>query len=197
MAEFEMTSNRPYLVRAIYEWIVDNRCTPHIVVDARDARVRVPREFVRDGQIVLNVSPSAVGQFSWDNNEIAFTARFGGVPRSMVVPMWAVTAIYARENGEGMGFGAADTPDDEQASEPQTPSVVAAGAAPAMSVVDNAASDSRNSESANPEIQARENQDAADAGATQTADVVRELSPDGDDGKPQPPRGRPGLRVVK
>lgn len=182
MAEFEMTSNRPYLVRAIYEWIVDNRCTPHIVVDASDARVRVPREFVRDGQIVLNISPSAVGQFSWDNNEIAFTARFGGVPRSMVVPMWAVTAIYARENGEGMGFGAADTPDDEPVAEAQAPVVSGTGAA-TMSVVENHEA-------------MREATDAESA--SEPSDVSRDAgaTPDGDD-KPQPPRGRPGLRVVK
>jgi len=108
MADFTMTSNQPYLLRAVYEWILDNRCTPHLLVDARDERVKVPREHVRDGQIVLNISPSAVGQFHWDNDHIEFSARFAGVSRSMWVPMSAVRAIYARENGEGMAFALSD-----------------------------------------------------------------------------------------
>ncbi|NQD39049.1 ClpXP protease specificity-enhancing factor [Permianibacter sp. IMCC34836] len=99
-----MSSNRPYLLRAVYEWILDNQCTPHLLVDARDERVKVPREHVRDGQIVLNINPSAVGQFHWDNEHLEFSARFGGVARSMWIPLTAILAIYARENGEGMAF---------------------------------------------------------------------------------------------
>lgn len=117
MADFKMSSNRPYLLRAMYEWIVDNQCTPHLLVDARDAAVKVPREHVRDGQIVLNINPSAVGQFHWDNEHIEFSARFAGVARSMWIPMTAVLAIYARENGEGMAFtteAEIDGADDEQ-----------------------------------------------------------------------------------
>ncbi|HEX4912001.1 MAG TPA: ClpXP protease specificity-enhancing factor [Permianibacter sp.] len=108
-----MSSNRPYLLRAMYEWIIDNHCTPHLLVDARDPRVKVPREHVRDGQIVLNINPSAVGQFHWDNDHIEFSARFAGVARSMWIPMTAVLAIYARENGEGMAFSAESSADDE------------------------------------------------------------------------------------
>lgn len=104
MADVSMSSNRPYLLRAMYEWIVDNQCTPHLLVDARDEQVKVPREHVRDGQIVLNINPTAVGQFHWDNDHIEFSARFAGVARSMWIPMSAVLAIYARENGEGMAF---------------------------------------------------------------------------------------------
>lgn len=114
MTDFKMSSNRPYLLRAMYEWIIDNHCTPHLLVDARDPRVKVPREHVRDGQIVLNINPSAVGQFHWDNDHIEFSARFAGVARSMWIPMTAVLAIYARENGEGMAFSVESSADDEQ-----------------------------------------------------------------------------------
>lgn len=110
MSDFKMSSSRPYLMRALYEWLIDNQCTPHLLVDAKDPRVQVPREFVKDGQIVLNINPSAVGQFSWDNDWIEFSARFGGTPRRIVVPTWAVLALYARENGEGMAFGPAQPP---------------------------------------------------------------------------------------
>lgn len=104
MADVKMSSNRPYLLRAMYEWIVDNQCTPHLLVDVSDDRVKVPREHVRDGQIVLNINPTAVGQFHWDNDHVEFSARFAGVSRSMWIPMSSVLAIYARENGEGMAF---------------------------------------------------------------------------------------------
>lgn len=128
MTDFNMSSNRPYLLRAMYEWIIDNRCTPHLLVDARDPRVKVPREHVRDGQIVLNINPSAVGQFHWDNDHIEFSARFAGVARSMWIPMTAVLAIYARENGEGMAFTTEPSAEDEQnesveETAPATPSV--------------------------------------------------------------------------
>ncbi|TMP21110.1 ClpXP protease specificity-enhancing factor, partial [Pseudoalteromonas rubra] len=96
--------NRPYLLRAFYDWIVDNQCTPHLVVNADFPNVQVPTQFVQDGQIVLNISPSAVTQFSMDNALLTFNARFGGQPMQVYVPMGAVLAIYARENGEGTVF---------------------------------------------------------------------------------------------
>lgn len=116
MTEFKMLSSRPYFLRAAYEWILDNQCTPYLLVDARDERVQVPREFVKDGEIVLNINPSAVGKFFWDNDIIEFSARFGGVARQMRIPMWAVLAIYAKENGEGMVFGPSEPPQAEQQS---------------------------------------------------------------------------------
>ena len=103
-----MTSNRPYLLRAFFDWIVDNQCTPHLVVNADFPNVIVPTQFVQDGQIVLNINPSAVAQFQMDNFEVSFNARFGGQPMRVVVPIGAVLAIYARENGEGTVF----TPED-------------------------------------------------------------------------------------
>ncbi len=100
-----MTSSRPYLVRALHEWILDNDGTPHIVVDASVQGVQVPMDYVANGQIVLNISPSAVKGLMIDNGGVEFNARFGGVPVNVHVPIRAVMAIYARENGQGMVFG--------------------------------------------------------------------------------------------
>ncbi len=99
-----MKSSRPYLVRALYEWIVDNDCTPHLLVNAEFSGVQVPAGFASDGQIVLNVSPSAVRHLHMDNEAISFEGRFAGVPQSLYIPSAAVLAIYARENGQGMVF---------------------------------------------------------------------------------------------
>lgn len=113
MTDITMTPSRPYLIRALYEWISDNGLTPYIVVDVSDERVRVPRESVKDGQIVLNIAARAVGQFSWDNDSLAFSARFGGVSRNLHVPMSSILSIYARENGAGMIFAEAELPVSE------------------------------------------------------------------------------------
>lgn len=99
-----MTPNQPYLLNAFYEWIVDNNLTPYIVVDAHFSGVQVPQEYVQDGQIVLNVSPSSTGKLQLGLQEVTFEARFGGVPRSLVIPCPAVLAIYAKENGAGTVF---------------------------------------------------------------------------------------------
>lgn len=107
-----MNSSRPYLLRALYEWIVDNDCTPHLLVNAEHAQARVPESFVNDGQIVLNISPSAVRYLEMDNAAVSFEGRFGGVPHQLYVPVEAVLAIYARENGQGMVFDAAETPEE-------------------------------------------------------------------------------------
>lgn len=99
-----MNSSRPYLVRALYEWIVDNDCTPHMLVNSDYPKVQVPQGFASDGQIVLNVSPTAVRQLHMDNEAVSFEGRFGGVPHTLYVPMSAVLGVYARENGQGMVF---------------------------------------------------------------------------------------------
>ncbi|WP_296264615.1 ClpXP protease specificity-enhancing factor [Pseudomonas sp. UBA6562] len=99
-----MNSSRPYLVKALYEWIVDNDCTPHMLVNAEYPQVQVPDGFASDGQIVLNVSPSAVRSLHMDNQAVSFEGRFGGVPHSLYVPTGAILGIYARENGQGMVF---------------------------------------------------------------------------------------------
>lgn len=99
-----MTSSKPYVIRAIYDWIVDNNCTPHLLVDAEAEGVEVPQDYVTDGQIVLNVSPSAVVNLQLSNDSVSFSGRFGGVPVDITVPLDGVIGIYARENGQGMIF---------------------------------------------------------------------------------------------
>jgi len=110
-----MNSSRPYLVRALYEWIVDNDCTPHLLVNVDYPGVQVPAGFASDGQIVLNVAPSAIRHLHMDNEAISFEGRFGGVAHSLNVPSAAVMAIYARENGQGMVFEIEPTPPDDDA----------------------------------------------------------------------------------
>ncbi len=112
MSDITMTSSRPYLVRAIHEWILDNDLTPHIVVDADAQGVRVPSEYVKDGQISLNISAAAVHGLSVENDWIMFDARFGGKSFQVSVPTSAVLAIFAKENGAGMSFGEEEHQDD-------------------------------------------------------------------------------------
>ncbi|MDC2890509.1 ClpXP protease specificity-enhancing factor [Psychrosphaera algicola] len=107
-----MTSNRPYLLRAFYDWILDNDCTPYIVVEADLPHVSVPPQTVKDGQVVLNVSPDAVNALNMDKTQLTFSARFGGVPHDVYIPMYAISAIYAKENGAGTMFPPEDLPDD-------------------------------------------------------------------------------------
>jgi len=99
-----MTSSRPYLLRAIYEWIVDNGLTPYLLVNASVENVVVPTEFVSNGKIILNVAPAAVKDLEIGNDEVHFNARLSGNPMYVCVPMDAAMAIYAKENGRGMVF---------------------------------------------------------------------------------------------
>ncbi len=108
-----MTSNRPYLIRAMYEWIVDNGMTPYLMVHADREGVQVPQEFIQDGNIVLNLSPTAIRSLNLGNEAVDFSARFAGVPRDVHCPVSAVLAIYARETGRGMVFR-----DDDSEEEP-------------------------------------------------------------------------------
>lgn len=98
-------STKPYLLRAIYEWCTDNGYTPHIAVVV-DGRTRVPMQFVKNGEIVLNISFEATSALKMENDSISFSARFGGVSRDILIPIENVIAIYARENGQGMAFEA-------------------------------------------------------------------------------------------
>jgi len=111
-----MTSSRPYLIRAIYEWITDNRFTPYILVNAQGPDVFVPREYINeDGRIVLNVSPDATHDFFVSNTELEFHASFSGISRHISAPIPSILAIYAHENGLGMFFGdepGGETPPD-------------------------------------------------------------------------------------
>lgn len=120
-----MTSSRPYLIRALHEWVLDNDMTPYLLVDATREGVDVPRQSVQDGKIVLNISPQAVQGLLMSNERVEFSARFGGVPTQVSVPTAAVLAIYARENGRGMVFAEEEGddsppegPDDEPPKRP-------------------------------------------------------------------------------
>lgn len=139
-----MTPSRPYFLRAIYEWLNDNYLSPYVLVDAKQAGVVVPTAHVQDGKIVLNIMPSAVRDLFMHNDALSFSARFGGVPMQVYVPMQAILAIYARENGEGMFF---DEPENfaeaahqqnisnDDKPEPPTPSAPSAGGKSFLRVV--------------------------------------------------------------
>ena len=128
-----MTSHRPYLLRALSEWIADNDMTPHLLVDATQPGVQVPSSAVKEGKVVLNIAERAVVRLQIDNASVSFSARFGGVSYPVMVPISAVLAIYARETGQGMAL-----PDDiagatgpEGDDEPPSPSMPAPEDAPA------------------------------------------------------------------
>ena len=127
MSGDNVSSTKPYLLRALYEWCSDNGYTPYLAVHV-DASVRVPREHVKNGEIVLNVSFGATSGLKIDNDVISFKARFGGVSRDIVVPVSHVTAIYARENGQGMAFPPPELLDDAAGAGAQLHAVDAADA---------------------------------------------------------------------
>ena len=112
-----MTSNRPYLLRAIYDWISDNELTPYILVDATFAGVRVPPQVIKNGQVVLNLAMRAVANLDLGNEWVSFQARFSGASQSIQIPVKAILALYAQENGQGMMF-----PADEEGGDTPPPS---------------------------------------------------------------------------
>ena len=164
------TPKRPYLLRAFYEWIVDNGMTPHIMVDARSAQVKVPRQFVKDGSIVLNVSMTAANNLMMDNDQVTFNARFSGKSMSIYLPMWSIMAIYSRETQDGLHF-----PLEEYAESVALPDVETPAARPSLATVAGTAV----SESTD----ANDDADAYSAGQ--------------DEPPPPKPTKRPALRVVK
>lgn len=111
MSDIAVTSTKPYLIRAILEWIVDNELTPHLLVQADRERVRVPSDYVQDGKITLNIAASAARQLEISNREISFSARFRGVPEQIYIPVGAVLGIFAKENAQGMMFELEDDQD--------------------------------------------------------------------------------------
>lgn len=124
-----MTSSRPYLVRALLDWILDNDMTPHVLVDANVRRVQVPKKLVNEeGQIVLNISPTAVRDYKQDNASMTFTARFSGVEEAIFLPTDSIMGIYARETGQGMVFEAdiEDAQDSDYSTQP-TPTIPPSG----------------------------------------------------------------------
>jgi stringent starvation protein B len=117
-----MSSHRPYLLRALNEWIADNGMTPHLLVDATRPGVQVPPQAINDGKVVLNIAERAVARLSIDNEYVSFTARFGGVSHPVMVPIGAVLAIYARETGQGMALPEdTGSPHDEPPTSPDSP----------------------------------------------------------------------------
>lgn len=138
-----MTSNRPYLLKAFYQWIVDNECTPYIVVEADLPHVLVPPQTINDGQVVLNINPTAVQSLLMDDNQVTFSARFGGVPFEVYIPIYAISAIYAKENGAGTMFPPEELPEDMDSglaiddSPSELASVKTEGKDNKMSVVDS------------------------------------------------------------
>jgi stringent starvation protein B len=136
MNAIESTSTRPYLIRALYEWCTDNGFTPYVAVLVDDT-VQVPREYVKNGEIVLNISYDATSSLKLGNDFIEFKARFAGTAREIMVPVSRVIAIYARENGQGMAFPVpvAGVPADEPAKPSPLSSVPAAPAEPEGKVV--------------------------------------------------------------
>ena len=115
MNDKKFTSNKSYLFKAILDWLLDNDATPYVLVDVSKPYVDVPQEHVKDGQIVLNINPSAVQQWHVDQDAISFSARFSGAARQIYVPMNALMAIYAQENGEGMAFPSHENEIEEDA----------------------------------------------------------------------------------
>lgn len=117
----KMSSSKPYLINGLYQWIVDNQCTPYVLVNAYIPGVEVPQDFVKDGQIVLNVAPQAVVHFSIDKKGMRFNARFAGIPTDIFAPLHSILGIYAKENGQGMMFEEEPnhSPDDDPPKKPK------------------------------------------------------------------------------
>ncbi len=125
-----MTSNRPYLLRALNEWILDNGLTPYVMVDAEAAGVQVPSEYAQDGKIVLNISPSAVRELLINNDSLSFNARFAGRPYQVYAPIATVLAIYAKESGNGVVF-----PEEDEASAEDNAATAPGAGKPHLQVV--------------------------------------------------------------
>jgi len=121
VAAIVMSSNRPYLLKAMYEWVCDNGLTPYLLVDAGVDGVRVPPSAVKDGRVVLSIAPRAVVQLDIGKDNVSFLARFGGASQTIDVPVAAVLAIYAQENGQGMMFPTEDSPDPEPPTPEEAP----------------------------------------------------------------------------
>jgi len=118
----QFSSNKPYLLRAIYEWVVDNEGTPHVVLFADNPQVMVPQQYIDNGKIILNISPSAAEELLIDDEGLSFKARFGGSPYEIFSPMNAVMSLYASETGEGMSFDIEnEIPPDDTPPKPSGP----------------------------------------------------------------------------
>lgn len=177
-----MTSSRPYLIRALWEWANDNGMTPHVLVNATLPKVDVPREFVQDGRITLNLSPGAVQGLVMGNEEFRFAARFAGRSRLISFPTTAVLALYCRENGEGMLFG--NEPGHASASEAATAPAASNRPPSGVSQQDTAFSAG---------VETSTSPATTPAGMLDVGPGSVEPVPD----PPPKPRGRPALKLIK
>lgn len=193
MSDIANTSTRPYLIRALHEWCTDNGLTPYIAAHV-DGSVQVPLEFVKDSEIVLNVSYDATSGLRLGNDFVAFKARFGGVARDIMVPVDHVVAIYARENGQGMAFAPPVAPEHGAVSAIDAPAAAQETPAPAAPVqlVVAAAADEAPAK--------KPGKRASDAGRDGDGDGAPDGGGDDDPTPPAPPSqpgARPSLKLVK
>jgi stringent starvation protein B len=130
-----MTSVRPYLIRAFFQWILDNTLTPYILVNAEKPNVHIPKEHVKNGQIIFNITPGLVDKLDISNDCLQFSARFSGVKRDIYIPVSAVLAIYAKENGRGMVFDQEEEADGDGNNEPPNPETPPQKKKPKLSIV--------------------------------------------------------------
>ena len=132
-----MTPSKPYLIRALYEWLLDNEMTPHVLVNANAESVMIPKGIATDGKVVLNLAPGAIQQLEMTNEHLSFSARFSGVAQNVYCPMVSVLAIYARENGEGTMFAedADDVPLEEDKAEDGTDRTAKKSKPPGLKIV--------------------------------------------------------------
>lgn len=195
----EMTSYRAYLIRSLNEWILDNGCTPYILVNALQDDVDVPQQYVKDGQIVLNISPSAVQGLHVNNDLLSFSARFAGRPTDVFVPVSAVMGIYARENGQGMVFDVVEAAVGGESRRGQL-----GDTDPSSHKMDSKDHQAERGPENGPEgavqKEGRGNMNIRDATREGLADGKKGARPkDDNNGPDKPPRGgkRPNLRIVK
>lgn len=191
----EMTSYRAYLIRALNEWILDNDCTPYILVNALQNDVDVPQQYVKDGQIVLNISPSAVQALHVNNDLLSFSARFAGRPTDVFVPVSAVMGIYARENGQGMVFEVVEAAVGGESRRGQL-----VDTDPSHSDGRSETKDSKDQQTESGPKNAVQRGGVRDATKDGMADGKKGGGPKDDNNGPnKPPRGgkRPNLRIVK
>lgn len=131
-----MSSQRPYLIRAIYQWLLDNQCTPYLLVNTNHEGVVVPEQYVRDARIVLNLAPDAINGLNMDNDWVSFSARFSGKAMDLFIPVIAIQAIYGKENNEGMFFPEEEPPTPPSTSTQSTKSVTKiTGGKPSLKLV--------------------------------------------------------------
>jgi stringent starvation protein B len=185
MNALDATSTRPYLIRALYDWCTDNGFTPYVAVSVDDT-VQVPREYVKNNEIVLNISFDATSSLKLGNDFIEFKARFAGSAREIMVPISHVIAIYARENGQGMAF----------------PMVAPAAAGP-ISGAEAGSDAGLTAPAATPASAPAQHSPVADGPEGKIMQLVPDSAPDAQDGgpdnpePPKPPRARPSLKRVK